>query len=618
MPERDAIDTPAKEKTMEPKTFADLIHYRVARSANELAFRYRKNGQWTSATWREVGERIRSVACGLHTLDLEKGNCVAILAATSYPWILADGGILCGGYATTTIYASNTPEECRHILANSEARVCIAGDASQVAKLLTIKDELEHLQAVIVIDGNSSDDGFVLSLAELESRGQEWDAAHPEEYDRRAAAIEPDDLATLIYTSGTTGKPKGVMLSHDCWVFEAQSLEEQLRPLTLPTDVQYLFLPLAHSFGKILELMAFQMGMPTAVDGDINNIVHGLREIQPTFMAAVPRVFEKIYNKVVTQARAAGPLRYRIFQWAVSVGAERATRLQKGQPIPGILALKGRIADRLVLGKIRAALGGNIRCFMSGGAPLSKEIAEFFHGAGLLILEGYGLTESSAASVANHLEMYKFGTVGLPVPGVGVKIAEDGEVLLSGRGIMQGYYKMPDATAEVIRDGWFHTGDIGSLDSDGFLSITGRKKDLIITAGGKNIAPQVIENRAKALCPYINEIAMHGDRRNFCVALVWLDEEAIQEWGNTHDLAGQSYAQYAKDVRVNQLVQGYVDKLNAELAPYETIKYIHLLDQPISQETGELTPTMKLKRNIVEAKYKDVLDSYYSETVAAL
>jgi long-chain acyl-CoA synthetase len=460
-------------------------------------------------------------------------------------------------------------------------------------------------------------DGWTIALAELERRGEEWNAANPGRLDEVAAAVGPEDLATLIYTSGTTGKPKGVMLTHDNWLAEAESTAET--NILGPADKQLLFLPLAHSFAKVLEVVFIRSGVPTAIDGVIDDLVPNLAAVRPSVMGGVPRVYEKVYNRVITGAREGGGLKYKIFQWGLDVGG-RVSRLrqQGGQP-SGLLAFQHRLADKLVYSKLKARLGGRLRFLISGGAPLSRAIAEFFHACDILIIEGYGLTETSAGSFFNRPERYKFGTVGLPVPGLEVRIAEDGEILLRGRSVMKGYYNLPQDTAEALEpDGWFHTGDIGQLDADGFLTITDRKKDILVTAGGKNIAPQNIEGQLKASCPYVSQAVMLGDRRPFCVALITLNEETTGKWAREHGIDYKDYADLANRPEVKQLIRDGVEAVNAHLASYERIKDFHLLDHDLSQETGELTPKMSVKRKVVESRHKEVLEGFYRDTVARM
>jgi long-chain acyl-CoA synthetase len=598
------------------KSVVEMFHHRVRSTPDTESMHYRKDGAWHVMNWKEVGQRARAVACGLRALGLADEQRVAILSSTRPEWILYDMGILAAGGATTTIYPSNTPEECAYILNDAGCRFVVAENKRQVDKLLSVRKELPEVQHVIVFDGPGSQDGWVISAADLEKQGQAWDAANPGRYDSISDAVGPDRLATLIYTSGTTGKPKGVMLTHDNWVYEGEAIDNM--GLITPADKQFLFLPLAHSFAKVLEIAFIRIGVPTAVDGDIDSLVDNLAVVKPTFMGAVPRIFEKVYNKVVSNARESGGLKLKIFSWAMSVGKEVSILRQKGLEPSGWLALKASIADKLVFSKLKERFGGRIRFFISGGAPLSREIGEFFHAADILVLEGYGLTESSAGTFMNMIEKYRFGTVGPPVPHTQVKIAEDGEVLIKGRGVMRGYYNLPEATAEALdAEGWLHTGDIGEI-RDGFLAITDRKKDLIKTSGGKYVAPQSIENKLKARSPLISQVVVHGDNRNFCTALLTLSEDAAKGWAKQHGIEDTSYAALAANPAINEEIGRVVAEVNRELASYESIKKFAILDRDLSEQEGEMTPTLKVKRKFVEKKFKDRLDKFYEGTVASL
>ncbi|MEM7481990.1 MAG: long-chain fatty acid--CoA ligase [Acidobacteriota bacterium] len=599
------------------QSVVEMFHHRISTSPDSDAMYGRRGGEWYTLTWRDVGDRARQISCGLRSLGVEKSQRCAILSMTRPEWVTVDMAILCAGGATTTIYPSNTPEECAYILGDSEAVVVFAENAEQAAKLVEVRGEVPAVKAVVVIEGavpgGTADDGWLLTLDDLAARGAAWESANPGAYEEVADSVQSDDLATLIYTSGTTGKPKGVMLTHDNWVFEAGAIEEI--GVLSPTDKHYLFLPLAHSFAKVLEVASVRIGVPTAVDGSIDDLVDNLAVARPTVMAAVPRVFEKVYNKVVSGAREAGGLKYKIFLWSLEVGKEVSRLRQAGKDASGLLAFKHKVADKLVFSKLKDRFGGRIRFFVSGGAPLAREIAEFFHAADILVLEGYGLTESSAASFVNRPEQYKFGTVGLPVPGAAVEIAEDGEILIRGRGVMKGYYNRPEDTAEALdSQGRLYTGDVGFVDEDGFLKITDRKKDIIVTAGGKNIAPQNVENQLKASCNYISQVVMLGDKRPFCIALITINEETVGKWASDQGIAFSDYADLASKAQVHDLIWDAVQAVNGDLASYETIKKIHLLPADFSQETGELTPKMSIKRKVVETRNQDVLERMYEGT----
>jgi long-chain acyl-CoA synthetase len=597
--------------TQKFQSIPELFFWRVGATPDKEAFRYPTESGWKSLTWKEVGDKVRTLACGWRALGLKPEQRVALLASTRMDWILADNAILAAAGATTTIYPSSTAADCAYILADAECAFCVAEDDLQVKKILSVRDQVPKLQKIVTMDGQAGHDGFVITLADLARLGAEHDRANPGDFEDVMALAHPDSLATLMYTSGTTGKPKGVRLVHDCWLYEGEAIED-LNLLTM-NDTQFLWLPLAHSFGKVMQISQLRIGFPTAVDGRVDKIVDNLAAVRPTFVAAVPRIFEKVHNKVVTGAQEAGGLKRQIFDWAFGVGHEVSKLKQQGKEATGLLALKCALAHKLVFSKLHARFGGRLRFFISGGAPLSREVAEFFHAAGVLILEGYGLTETSAASFVNRPHAYKFGTVGPPLPGTEVKIAEaDGEVLIRGRGVMRGYHNLPEETAEALdAEGWMHTGDIGEVDQDGFLRITDRKKDLIKTSGGKYIAPQSLEGKLKALCPYVSQVVVHGDNRNFCVALITLDEESTRKWASENGVTGDSFAEIVKSPKVKELIQGYVNQLNSTLASYETLKDFAILPVDFTIDAGEITPSLKVKRKVVETKYKSILDAFY-------
>ncbi|MEU9410543.1 AMP-dependent synthetase/ligase [Streptomyces sp. NPDC048281] len=610
-----------------PPSVAALFLDRVAATPDAEAYRYpvpAASGQgpddWKSLSWAQAAERVYAIAAGLIELGIQPEQRVALASSTRVEWILADLGILCAGAATTTVYPQTNAEESAFILSDSESRVLIAEDAAQVAKAVEKRAELPELVQVVVIDpaGVESDD-FVITLAELEQRGARYLEKHPELIKERVGAITKDQLATLIYTSGTTGRPKGVRLPQDNWSYMAKAIAAT--GLISAEDVQYLWLPLAHVFGKVLTSGQIEVGHVTAVDGRVDKIIENLPVVQPTYMAAVPRIFEKVYNGVAAKARAGGAAKYKIFQWAAEVAREYAKVTQDnfrrtGQATaPFGLAAKHKVADGLVYSKLREAFGGRLRACVSGSAALAPEIGYFFAGAGVHILEGYGLTESSAASFVNPGEAYRTGTVGKPLPGCEVRIADDGEILLRGPGIMQGYHGLPEKTAEVLEaDGWFHTGDIGELSPDGYLRITDRKKDLIKTSGGKYIAPAEVEGQFKAVCPYVSNILVHGADRNFCTALIALDEMAILEWAKENGLDGKSYAEVVAAPVTVGMVDGYVRELNEGLQRWQTIKKFRLLPRDLDVEHGEITPSLKLKRPVVEREYKHLIDEMYAGT----
>jgi long-chain acyl-CoA synthetase len=599
------------------QSLAELILWRCSETPRLDAFYSPDGDDWRTWSWDEVGKRTRNIAAGLRAMGVQDEERVGVLCTTRVEWILCDLGILVGGGATTTIYPSNTPEECQYILDDSGTVAVFAENDDQVKKLVEVRDQLPNLRVVINVDGHSGHDGWVITLAELEQKGAAWMEAEANDLDAVVKRITPDRLATLIYTSGTTGKPKGVELLHDCWLYTGGAMHD-LGFLT-SEDKQFLWLPMSHSFGKVLETAVIRTGIPTAIDGRIPKIVENLAVLKPTFMAAAPRIFEKVYNKVVMGAKEGGAVKYGIFRWALAVGRDVSRERQAGREPSGMLALKSAIADRLVFGKLRALFGGNIRFFISGSAPLSLEMAEFFHATGMLILEGYGLTESSAASFVNRPSAFEFGTVGLPLPGTEVKLdPADGEILMRGRGIMRGYYHLAETTAETLEDGWLRTGDIGEINDRGMLKITDRKKDLIKTSGGKYVAPQHLEGKLKALCPYLGQVLVHGNNRNYCTALVTVDEESITKWAADNGHADLDYEQLTKHDDVKSMIQPAVDALNAEMPSYSTIKKFAILPKDFTVEDGELTPSLKMKRKVIEQRYDNVLDGFYQGALAAV
>ncbi|MZD52683.1 AMP-binding protein [Streptomyces sp. SID5606] len=608
-----------------PPSVAGLFLERVAATPDAEAYRHpvppasgEGPDEWKSLTWSQAAERVYAIAAGLIELGVQPQQRVALASSTRLEWILADLGIMCAGAATTTVYPQTNADESAYILSDSESRVLIAEDAAQLAKAREKRAELPELTHVVVIDAAGADtsEDWILTLDELERSGAARLEADPQLVAKRVGALTKDQLATLIYTSGTTGKPKGVRLPHDCWSYMAKAIAAT--GLVGADDVQYLWLPLAHVFGKVLTSGQIEVGHVTAVDGRVDKIIENLPVVQPTYMAAVPRIFEKVYNGVAAKARAGGGAKYKIFQWAAGVAREYAKVTQDNfkrtgtASAPAGLRTKHAVADKLVYAKIREAFGGRLRACVSGSAALAPEIGYFFAGAGIHILEGYGLTESSAASFVNPGEAYRTGTVGKPLPGTEVRIADDGEILLRGPGIMEGYHKLPEKTAEVLEaDGWFHTGDIGELSADGYLRITDRKKDLIKTSGGKYIAPAEVEGQFKAVCPYVSNILVHGADRNFCTALISLDEIAITEWAKENGLEGKPYAEIVAAPVTVEMVDGYVKQLNEGLQRWQTIKKFRLLPRDLDVEHGEITPSLKLKRPVVEREYKHLIEEMY-------
>jgi long-chain acyl-CoA synthetase len=529
---------------------------------------------------------------------------------TRYEWILADLAVMCAAGATTTVYPSTNAEDTAYILSDSESRYVFAEDDTQIAKLREHKGELPHLAKVITFDGTADGD-WVISLDQLAELGAAYLAEHPGVIAEKAAGIGPDQLATLIYTSGTTGRPKGVRLRHKSWVFEGAAI--QVQNILDESDLQFLWLPMAHSFGKVLLSAQLACGFASAVDGRVEKIVDNCATVKPTFMGAAPRIFEKAYSRIQTMQAAEGGAKEKIFHKAFEVGLKVEGLKREGKSVPVTLKLQHGLFDRLVFSKVRERFGGRVRFFISGAAALNREIAEWFNAAGIVILEGYGMTENSAGATVNHPDDNRIGTVGRALPGAEVRIGDGDEVLLRGPHVMEGYHNLPEETARSLdADGWLHTGDKGSLDADGFLTITGRIKELFKTSGGKYIAPPAIESKFKALCPYASQFMVFGDERNYVVALVTLDPDAMAGWAAENGMDGASYTDLVRSDKVREMVAGYVDDLNTRLNRWETIKKWELLDHDLTVESGELTPSLKVKRKVVEENNKDLIGSLYS------
>jgi long-chain acyl-CoA synthetase len=592
---------------------ARLFYDRVVATPDTEAFRYPVDGEWASVTWRQTAETVTTTAAGLLALGIQPEDRVAIASATRVEWLYADLAIMCAGAATTAVYASTSAADVSFIVADSGSRIAFAEDDAQVAKLRAQRSHLPDLVRVVTFAGDA-DGEWVISLADLQALGVELLAGTPTAVDEAVAAIRPDQLATIIYTSGTTGRPKGVELPHRCWTYIGAGAEGL--GIVGPDDLQYLWLPLAHSFGKMLEAVQLQIGFPTAIDGRIDKIVDNLTVVRPTFMAGPPRIFEKVHAAVVQAVQAEGGLKRGLFSWAFAVGGRMWRAGSDGIRPGAILRAQYALADRLVLAKIRARLGGRIRFLLSGSAALSPDVARWFAAAGMPVIEGYALTETGGGACISSLENARPGVVGVPLVGSEVKIADDGEIFLRGPMVMRGYHHLPDATAEVLSaDGWFATGDVGELDAAGRLRITDRKKDLIKTSGGKYIAPQSIEAMFKAVCPLASQILVHGDRRNYATALISLDPDELAQWGRARDAMPTDHAGLVAHPAVHDYVRTCMDELNGRLNRWETIKDFRILDHDMSIEADELTPSGKVKRKVIEAKFRSLLDSMYAGQV---
>jgi len=593
-----------------------MFRDRVAKTPDQPAYQYAVVGPdgdtWVTMTWAQTKERTDALAAGLIALGVQPGERVAVAAATRLEWALADLGNMTAAVATTTIYPTTIAEDVAFILSDSASRVVYAENAAQVTKLRSIRADIPSVTKVVVFDLDDVElDDWVMSLADLEDQGRDYLAANPDAVDERIDHLKPTDLATIIYTSGTTGRPKGVRLLHSSWVYEAAAV--QAIKILGPEDLQYLWLPLAHVFGKVLLTFPIQMGFPTAIDGRIDKIVDNLAVVKPTFMGAAPRIFEKAYGRISMMMEEEGGIKLALFNWASGIGKQVSELREQGKSPSSLLAIQHALADKIIMTKIRDRFGGRIRFFISGSAALNRDVARWFDGMGLQIAEGYGMTESSAASTVNRIVAYRYGTVGWPLPGTEMRIAEDGEVLMRGPGVMEGYHNNPTATAEALdADGWLHTGDIGEIDERGFVRLTDRKKDLFKTSNGKYVAPSIIEATFKGLCPYVSQLLVHGNERNFVSALVTLDPDAIRAWAEHHHMGDKPYSEIVTSDAAREMMQGYFDELNKGLNRWEQIKKFTILDRDLTVEDGEITPSLKLKRKVVADRYKDVLDAHYS------
>ncbi|HEY7653790.1 MAG TPA: long-chain fatty acid--CoA ligase [Methylomirabilota bacterium] len=591
-------------------TLASIFWHRVERDGDRPAQQFKEGGVWRTRSWRQVGEAVRELATGLLALGRKKEDAIAILSASRAEWVQADFAIFSAGCRTIPIYPTYPPDLIQYIVNDAGVKTLFVEDPAQLAKVLEVQGKLDGLEQIVVIQGYQGEPSSqIMTWDGLRRLGRDNLERLKSDLAGRVAEVAPTDIATIVYTSGTTGPPKGVVQTHGNHV---ATLESAAKMAGIEDgDTHLLFLPLAHSFARLESFIGVHRGLTTAFAENIDKLRDNLPEVKPHFICSVPRVFEKVYAGVIAKAEAGSPLKKKIFHWAVSVGREVSKLQQARKPVPAGLALKHRIAHKLVFSKLHEALGGRLRFAVSGGAPLSKEIAEFFHAAGILILEGYGLTETCPSLTFNRLDNFRFGSVGQAQPGVEIKIAPDGEILGRGPNIAKGYFKKPAATAEVfLPDGWFATGDIGRLDGDGFLYITDRKKDLIVTAGGMNIAPQNIENLLKG-DPFISQAMVHGDKRPYPVALLTLNPEELAKFAKEQGILDTDPASLAKHPKVVERVSRIVEERNGELQSYAKVKKFSILPADFTVDNGLLTPTLKVKRKVITEKHRELLDSLY-------
>jgi long-chain acyl-CoA synthetase len=592
-----------EERGTHSTTLADLLPLSAERYGSAPAVRYKDGGLWKDQSFEQVRDTVRALALGLADLGVEKGDKVSILANTRPEWTYVDFAALSIGAVVVPIYQTNSPEECQYVLENSDAKAVVVEDEEQMEKIREVRDRLPLLEHVVRMTGSSED---AVSLDDLASRGAGRDDS---EWERRWRAVAPEDVCTFIYTSGTTGPPKGCVITHGNYRAMLDMVNEN--SVIEPEDVTYLYLPLAHSFALLIQLGSFDLGATIAYwERDPLKIMPNLAEVEPTYFPSVPRIFEKIYTTATSAMEKEGGLKKAIFDWSVGVGKKMREAERAGREPGWLLRKQYGFADKKVLSKIRGLFGGRLRLAVSGAAPINPDILRFFDAAGVLVLEGWGMTETSTAATISTPDDFKIGTIGKPFPGCDVRIAEDGEILVKGPNVFQGYYKNEEATKETIVDGWLHTGDIGEVDSDGFISITGRKKDIIITAGGKNITPANLEAEIKQH-PLVSQCVVVGDRKPYLVALVTLDPEEAVAYAKEHGLP-EGPAELASNGDVRAAIEAHLDAVNEKFARVEQVKKIAILPQDLSQEAGELTPTLKVKRAAVVSKHEDEIEKLYA------
>ncbi len=594
---------------MAQKHLAAMISDSCRRHHQDNAMRYKSGSTWQAITYGELGEKIQQVSNALIALGIQSGDMVGIFSQNCPEWAMADFGILGAGAVTVPIYATNTAEQAEYIVRDADMKAIFVGDADQLAKVQSFAAKYAELKTIVIFDAAAvNPDDAVLTFAALKARGTGDE--HTAESARRIRQTDPESLATLIYTSGTTGEPKGVMLTHDNFFHQIEAVDAKFD--VGPADRSLCFLPLSHVYERSWSYYVFNCGAQNYYIQNPREVLQYFSEVRPTAMVSVPRLYEKIYGAVMDKLEKASPGKRRLFDWALAVGRRQAEARQAGST-PGLgLRLTHSVADRLVLSKLREIVGGDKNFFSAGGAPLSKNIEEFFLSAGLLVCQGYGLTETSPIVTYNTPGAFKFGTVGKPAPGCEVKLGDNDEILVKGRNVMKGYYNKPEATAEALRNGWFHTGDVGLIDDEGFVVITDRIKDLIITSGGKNIAPQRIET-AVGRDHYIEQITTIGDRRKYVCALIVPSYDALESYAQGKGISCASHEELVRHPEIIAFYRERIDRQSTELAGFETIKAFTLLPREFSQEDGELTPTQKIKRKVIAERYRDTIDAMYPD-----
>jgi len=598
---------------MTATTLIEMFLDTVKTYGSKTALMSKVEGQYQGFNYQEFGDRVKKLALGFASLGIKKGDRVSLLSENRPEWAITDLAILSLGAINVPIYPTLVPKQIEYILNDSEAKVILTSNPEQTGKIAEIIKNLPVLKHIIYMDPPASLTESMLTFNEVSEKGQKFDKDNPDFYDQSTKSVTPDDPAGIIYTSGTTGNPKGAILTNSNILSNVKGGVATLK--IGPDDTFLSFLPLCHVFERMAgHFCAISAGSTIAYAESIDTVAQNLGEVKPTIMTSVPRFFEKMYTRVLENAEAGGAAKKKIFNWAIKTGKKHVEASEKDK-VGGALKFKHNLAHKLVFSKLHERVGGNLRFFISGGAPLPREIGEFFHYAGIKILEGYGLTESSPVIAVNLEEKFKFGTVGpvLEKGGVELKIADDGEILTRGPHVMKGYYKKTAETKEVIdEDGWLHTGDIGLLDEDGYLAITDRKKNILVTSGGKNIAPAPIENLLLT-SPLIDQILIIGDKRKFLSALIVPNYEALQSYANDQNITFKNNEDLVKDQKIYQYVNNEVERLTSDIARFEQIKSFRILPEPLTIETGELTPTLKIKRKVVEDKYADLINGMYPE-----
>lgn len=601
---------PPNPNSTDSDTIASLLTLAAEKHAGHIALKHYDAEAWREVTFAELGEIVKSVAKGIIASGIEHGDKVAVLAGTRVEWTYADFGALCAGAVVAPIYQTNSPEECEYVLNHSEAKLLILEDGSQLEKIAKVRANLTHLKSIVVIDPDTGDLGEAITLEELKAQGQ---SVSDEDYEARLASIKPQDMCTIVYTSGTTGPPKGCMITHENFRNTTTMAASVVADGEMEgTETTYLFLPLAHVFARLMQFSVLDIGGTLAYwRRDPQLIIADIMEVQPEVLPSVPRIFEKIFALAQTAGAAKPPEQQEFGRKAIEVGYQVRMLQEAGEPVPTELQETFDAADELVYAPVRQLFGGKVKRAITGAAPIAPEILQFFYACGVPVFEGYGMTETSTLSTANNSVFgFRFGSIGRPVPGVTIRIAEDGEILVKGANIFQGYYKDPEETAKTIdADGWLHTGDLGYIDADGFVFINGRKKDIIITAGGKNLTPANFENAMKQH-PWVSQVVMFGDRKPYPVALVTLDPDTVPAIAEKLDAAED---QLADNEQVRAELQAHLDKVNEKFASVEQVKKFRILPHDLTIETGDLTPSMKVKRSVVYERYADVFESMYAD-----